>query len=123
MISLTLDIDPTPKGRPRFTRTGHVFTPKRTRDFETRLAWLARNQYKGKPLSGPIELRVTFYMRAPKKRVRTFPSVKPDLDNLIKCKDALNGILWEDDAQIVRLNAQKVYSSGAGQIHMDVFSV
>lgn len=35
---------------------------------------------------------------------------KPDLDNLVKAlKDALTGIVWKDDAQIVSLCARKTY--------------
>ena len=39
------------------------------------------------------------------------PSVKPDIDNFIKiiC-DALNGIVWIDDKQVVQVNAAKLYS-------------
>jgi len=36
---------------------------------------------------------------------------KPDLDNLIKLiKDACNKIIWKDDAQVVSIFAEKVYS-------------
>lgn len=36
--------------------------------------------------------------------------VKPDLDNLIKFVDVWNGILWEDDALIYAISAEKIYS-------------
>ena len=37
-------------------------------------------------------------------------TVKPDIDNLTKAVlDALNGLAWYDDAQIVELNASKTY--------------
>ena len=39
------------------------------------------------------------------------PIVKPDLDNYIKSAfDALNGVLWADDAMVVDLHAKKFYS-------------
>ena len=33
---------PVGKGRPRFTRDGHAFTPDGTRDFEARIKWKAK---------------------------------------------------------------------------------
>ena len=43
------------------------------------------------------------------------PTGRPDLDNLIKAlTDACNGIVWRDDAQIVRLMAEKRYSEQPG---------
>ncbi len=39
------------------------------------------------------------------------PFIKPDIDNLIKWTfDLLNGIIWYDDAQIVKLEAKQKYS-------------
>ena len=39
------------------------------------------------------------------------PIVKPDLDNYIKSTlDALNGVIWTDDATIVELNTSKWYA-------------
>lgn len=34
MIGFTIEGAPVPKGRPRFTRTGHTFTPAKTRQYE-----------------------------------------------------------------------------------------
>lgn len=124
MIKLNFDLEPVAKGRPRFTRQGHAFTPPKTRRFEAMIADLARGAYMGTPLAGPLAVDVTFFLRAPKKRVRTFPSIKPDVENLAKSLlDALNGIVWQDDSLIVELHARKVYASGAGHIAMEVVSV
>jgi len=49
--------------------------------------------------------------RLPKRRVVP-PTTKPDLDKLCRCvKDALTGVLWTDDAQVVTLTASKRYAS------------
>ncbi len=37
------------------------------------------------------------------------PTVKPDWDNLGKVTDALNGIVWEDDKQVVDGQVIKYY--------------
>lgn len=34
MISFTIEGVPVPKGRPRFTRSGHTYTPDTTRKYE-----------------------------------------------------------------------------------------
>ena len=40
------------------------------------------------------------------------PTGKPDLDNVAKLlADALNGILWHDDSQIVALEVEKHYGA------------
>lgn len=67
-------------------------------------------------LDGPLNVAITFYMPRPKSvpKSRTFPSVKPDLDKLIR--STLDGLtdsgLWHDDAQVTHLIATKQYASG-----------
>lgn len=71
-----------------------------------------------RPIARTIPLTVTlrFYRPYPKsmserKRKISYPTTKPDVDNYIKqAFDALNGIVWEDDAQIVDCMAIKRYS-------------
>ncbi len=72
------------------------------------------------PLDGPVALRVVFVLPRPKRLIwkrREMPRVphtaRPDLDNLVKAtKDALNGLAWRDDSQVVELSAGKCYASG-----------
>lgn len=122
MILDTIEIPgrPVPKGRPRLGGT-RVFTPRRTREAEMNLQAYMKQACRT-PLEGPLELSVWFSFRYP----RSWPKAarqavedggepwytgKPDLDNLVKLvKDAGNGILWRDDAQVVVLEAHKVYS-------------
>lgn len=76
-------------------------------------------------LEGPLELDVTFVLARPKGHYRTgkfadlvrdsappCPIVKPDTTKLLRAvEDALTGILWRDDAQVVEQSARKVYGS------------
>ena len=40
-----------------------------------------------------------------------YPIVKPDIDNVAKAiLDALNGVVYKDDNQIVELHIKKLYS-------------
>nr|WP_254476471.1 RusA family crossover junction endodeoxyribonuclease [Brevibacillus sp. HB1.4B] len=72
----------------------------------------------GQPTPAALALKMVFVMPIPaswSKRKRwdalnKAHMTKPDLDNLIKgCTDALNGVVWQDDKQIVSVEATKVY--------------
>jgi Holliday junction resolvase RusA-like endonuclease len=110
-IRLTVHTVPIAKSRPQFTR-GRCFTPKRTVDYETLIGTAARGGGNPpKPLTGPLSVDITFAVEKPKSAKRTAPTARPDLDNYIKAVlDALNGIFWHDDAQIVEITARKVYT-------------
>lgn len=103
------------KGRPRFTRGGHAYTPKATRDYEVaiREAYMNAPRKPREPFSGPIAVSILTYRQLPKstpKSVFSEPDThKPDIDNVAKVVlDALNGIAWEDDAQVVSLTVSKL---------------
>jgi crossover junction endodeoxyribonuclease RusA len=69
------------------------------------------------PVSGPVWLMLHFHVCRPKslpKRI-LHATKKPDLDKMIRSvKDALKGVLYMDDAQVVDLVAQKRYSESPG---------
>lgn len=98
-----------------------MYDPPKVKKFKEQLGQLARSQYKGDPLDGMLAVEITFYRQVQQslskiERARRLsgehrPTVKPDLDNYVKSTlDALNGILWTDDAHIVDLHAHKYYS-------------
>lgn len=61
----------------------------------------------------PVELRVAFFLRKPPSvsRKRSRPVVKPDLSKLVRStEDALTGIIYPDDAQIVSIVSAKDYA-------------
>lgn len=109
MITLTLPIAPVAKGRPRFTRQGHAYTPDKTRTFEQRLRAHLMG-HADKPLEGALVLTLRFFLGPPGKKVREYPTVRPDVDNFAKgVMDAGNGLLWIDDSQIIKIDATKFY--------------
>jgi crossover junction endodeoxyribonuclease RusA len=65
-------------------------------------------------VSGPVELEVMFYLDRPSsisKTQRPYPIVPPDVDKLLRgVQDSLSGVIYEDDAQIIRCLAWKVYA-------------
>lgn len=88
---------PRPKARARVTRNG-TYTPERTTAFENAVAWRARAAMGArKPTTAPVSLVCRFEQRT---RIRS------DLDNLVKSvSDALNGVVWADDSQVIDLRA------------------
>ena len=103
------------KGRPRFTRGGRPYTPKATRDYERaiREAFENANGRPPEPFSGPIAVCIMTYRQlpnsAPKSVISEQDTHKPDIDNVAKIVlDALNGVAWKDDAQVVSLTVSKL---------------
>lgn len=121
-IVIELAGEPKGKGRPRFARvTGRAFTPAATRSYESALRYAAQMAMGDRP---PIDdaLAVSIDARFPvpvswskKKRDEALlglvkPTVKPDIDNLLKVIDALNEVVWRDDKQVVYAAVRKSYS-------------
>lgn len=111
-ITLNISVRPFGKQRPRMTRTGHAYTPQRTRDYESIIKSTFQKQFPNfKPFESPLLLDITFFFIRSKSNKSEYHIIKPDLDNLIKsiC-DALNGIAYIDDRLIISLVARKEYS-------------
>lgn len=101
--------------RPRVTRYG-TYIPKAARDYRSLIRRAFTDQCGGRsaPIqTGPVEVRITVRRALPKstpKRVESEPDTKkPDADNIAKnVLDALNGVAWKDDSQIVSLAVVKL---------------
>lgn len=131
MIEIRMDGQPIGKGRPRFVRaTGRTYTPEKTARYEDRLAWAAQAVMAGRPLlTGPLGVTVRAHVEVPVSRGKAWraqalagirrPTTKPDADNIAKMLDALNKVVWLDDAQIVALSVFKWYSDRP-RIEIDV---
>jgi crossover junction endodeoxyribonuclease RusA len=95
---------------------GHIVHNKS----EELMLWRAFVGYKAKeagckPIAGPISVTMNFRIKRPKSVKREYPTVPLDLDKLVRSVgDALTGIAYEDDSQIISLFATKRYSDHPG---------
>lgn len=64
------------------------------------------------PIRAPVTLTVIFFMPKPKSVKREYPSVKPDLDKLIRSinDSATDAGVLQDDSQVIEIVAHKVYA-------------
>lgn len=92
--------------------------------WKERVSQVAGEMMKGRPLyDGPLVLTVTFYVPRPKshygvkgllKSAPKYPTVRPDVTKLLRpLEDALTGICWRDDSQVVKQMAEKKYGEPA----------
>lgn len=120
-IRFTVPGEPVGKGRPRVVRNGgfsRTYTPEKTASYEN-LVKLEFQRQGGRMLKdGPLKMRISAWYSIPrsaskrKQQAMTGglirPTKRPDLDNCAKsiC-DALNGLAYRDDSQIVTLIVEK----------------
>jgi Holliday junction resolvase RusA-like endonuclease len=128
-IHFQVEGDPKGKGRPRFSRVGNftkVYTDKQTLTYEAMIATFAKQAMGGtEPLKTPVSVflyvRLPIPQSYPKKRKEAclngseLPCKKPDIDNIAKTYlDAMNGVIFVDDTQVIDLHVKKVYAAEAG---------
>lgn len=117
---------PVAKGRARsFIRAGHVahYTPEPTARYENLVRLEAKRAMGSwEPMQGAVELVLRLYMPIPaswskKKRKEAVegtlrPTTKPDCSNVLKAiEDAMNGVVFADDKQVVEVTITKLYSA------------
>ena len=113
---------PTPQGSKRaFITNGRAIitdvNPSTLRTWRDDVKHAALDAMNGHPpLSGPLELLVTFVLIKPASVKRVWPHVRPDLDKLLRSTgDALTTAgVYGDDSQLVKITAQKVYGVHSG---------
>lgn len=125
ILDVVIPGEPKAKARPRFSRSsGRAYTPAATeqaeQSFQSR-SWVAlREAGWTEPHKGPISVEVVCVLAVPAswakaKKAQALsgelsPTGRPDVDNYAKLvMDALNGIAWVDDAQVVQLSVGKRY--------------
>lgn len=118
--------EPKGKGRPRFARTRNgvrTYTPSETASYENLVAVEFERQCKGIYFERDVPLRmiVTGYLGIPKSASKkkhaemlsgeVRPIKKVDSSNLLKAvEDALNGVAYHDDVQLVEVSVFRYYS-------------
>ena len=131
MISFFIPGPPVGKGRPRATRSGRMYTPAKTVKYESLVALAAHEAMLGAvPLSGPVRVTINIFMEVPqswsqkKKDAALSGEIKAigriDWDNAAKaCCDGMNGVIYQDDRQIVWALVTKQYSATPGvEVHV-----
>lgn len=114
-VDIELDVpEVVGKGRPRFTRLGRTYTPSKTAIAEriVREGFVRAAGRSYEDFTGPVSISV----KATRELARSNPKfwagrsdmMKPDLDNVLKLVlDALNGVAYHDDSQVIFITASK----------------
>lgn len=122
MITFTIPGDPKGKARPRVTKKGFTYTPKKTVNYETFVKEcfvISYNNFKPLESDLKVDLIVCYPLLKSMSKIKREkalngeirPSKKPDCDNIAKIVlDALNNIAYLDDKQVVDLSIKKWYS-------------
>ena len=146
---ISIPLPPHAKGRGRAVRFGNktrVITPSETRNYEAIVADLASGAVGSLLLAGPLSVKIWAVFPRTKEQSRILkktgrPKHSPDflwatksrqdVDNISKTiLDALNGVAWLDDRQVVDLEIHKViaemvetadgWKSGAGRVEIQI---
>lgn len=99
------------QGRPRFGN-GRAYKAKADSDYERAIADKFVSSGGRHFGSGPLIVSIDVYRALPKSAPKSVrdeaDTLKPDCDNIAKAVlDALNGVAWEDDSQVVALSVRK----------------
>ena len=124
-INITIPITPVAWQRPKTSIINgwvHHYSPAKTKNYEKAIADYYKQATRGFRFDKdePICVNLVFGMPIPQSTPKSRREAmregvirhtkRPDVDNLAKSVlDALNGVAWEDDSQIVRLSVSKQY--------------
>lgn len=93
-------------GKPKHYRTGPIVA------YQQAVQLIAKQHFRA-PRTGPVRVILTFALEQPVTTKLRVPAKRPDIDNLVKgVLDALNGVAWLDDKQVVELVAKKCWADG-----------
>lgn len=138
-VSFFVPGEPVGKGRPRAVGrkrrdkssgqlvgyTAHI-TPIKTENYEKTVAAAGAQAMQGRAvIAGPVLVEMKIVVTAAaswskKKRAaalagEVLPTKKPDIDNVEKALfDAMNGVVWVDDVQVVNVSKSKRFGETPG---------
>ncbi len=114
MISFWTDGRPATKGSWQVNRNGSVRPQiQRERPWANAVAWSAKAAGI-RPIAGAVRVTLEFHLLRPAKPAHPYPS-RGDIDKLVRsCLDALTGIGYADDAQVVEVIARKQWAGERG---------
>lgn len=115
-LDVVVSAHPSVQGNHAVSRHGYVYEKSSAalKAWRNQIIFAARMQWGLRPpLAGPLLVWLEFAMPAPKRKVRELPTVRPDLDKLVRpCLDALTAsAIYSDDAQVTELRATKRYAA------------
>ncbi len=123
-ISFFVPGDPATKGS--FTGMGRGRmrnASKRTKPWQDHISLVANTKAPVNPIDGPVELHAQFMMKRPlKPKHPEYPIVaRGDLDKLLRTVcDALTGIMYHDDGQVVSIKSVKRYEDSGTGVYITV---
>lgn len=113
--SVTFFVPGTPAPQGSKTHKGHgrmVESSKAVEPWRAAVGWVGLRQ-KFHVQDGPVAVTVTFALKRPLRLVkgRVVPCTRPDIDKLLRAVlDALSGVTFRDDGQVVHVEAWKRYA-------------
>lgn len=133
--SFTLRGIPVPQGRPRFARSarGFVMTydPAKSKAYKQAVALAASMEAPENPFETPVRLSLRIFLPIPKSFSKKKheeaasgtlrPQKKPDISNILKgVEDAMKGIVYTDDSQVVEYGIVGKWYSDEPRIEVKV---
>ena len=116
MISFSVEGTPIQQGSMKHIGNGRMIHSKAAELAVWRSMVALSAQAAGcKPIDAPIIITMKFRVKRPKSVKRDYPTVAPDLDKYVRSvNDALTGVAFTDDSQVIKIIASKEYADNPG---------
>lgn len=105
-MKIEVGIEPLPQSRIRFSG-GRAYEESRIKSYKEEVALVAKIAMAGAaPIATPLSVAIKLF-----RKIKIASRRFGDCDNHCKAVlDALNGVVFADDAQVTKLSAEKFYS-------------